>query len=93
MKMRECCICFDFSDPLQDLKGKEIKRTMLNEIVDYISVNRGVITEAVYPDIINLFGYNVYRTLPPSQNPSGEAFDPEEDEPVLESSWPHLQVS
>lgn len=25
-------------------------------------------------------------------NPTGDAFDPEEDEPVLELAWPHLQV-
>jgi hypothetical protein len=24
--------------------------------------------------------------------PQGEAFDPEEDEPVLEVAWPHIQV-
>jgi len=25
-------------------------------------------------------------------NPTGDAFDPEEDEPILEAAWPHLQV-
>lgn len=25
-------------------------------------------------------------------NPTGDAFDPEEDEPVLEVAWPHLQI-
>lgn len=25
-------------------------------------------------------------------NPFGDAFDPEEDEPVLELAWPHLQI-
>jgi serine/threonine-protein phosphatase 2A regulatory subunit B' len=25
-------------------------------------------------------------------NPTGDAFDPEEDEPVLEQAWPHLQI-
>lgn len=34
---------------------------------------------------------NLFRTLPPSSNPSGAEFDPEEDEPNLEASWPHLQ--
>lgn len=34
---------------------------------------------------------NLFRTLPPSSNPNGAEFDPEEDEPTLESSWPHLQ--
>ncbi|KAJ6666971.1 hypothetical protein lerEdw1_018973 [Lerista edwardsae] len=32
---------------------------------------------------------NIFRTLPPSENPD---FDPEEDEPTLEASWPHIQL-
>ena len=35
---------------------------------------------------------NAFRTLPPLSNPSGVEYDPEEDEPTLEASWPHLQV-
>ena len=41
-------------DPVADLKGKEIKRATLNEIVDYITAGRGVLTEAVYPEIIRM---------------------------------------
>lgn len=37
------------------------------------------------------FAVNLFRTLPPSQNPNGAEFDPEEDEPTLEVAWPHLQ--
>lgn len=37
------------------------------------------------------FAVNLFRTLPPSSNPNGAEFDPEEDEPTLEASWPHLQ--
>ncbi|KAG8126590.1 hypothetical protein E2320_021661, partial [Naja naja] len=32
---------------------------------------------------------NIFRTLPPSDS---NEFDPEEDEPTLEASWPHLQL-
>lgn len=32
---------------------------------------------------------NLFRTLPPSENPD---FDPEEDDPTLEASWPHLTL-
>lgn len=38
------------------------------------------------------FAQNAFRSLPPSTNPSGAEYDPEEDEPNLESSWPHLQI-
>lgn len=41
-------------DPVADLKGKEIKRATLNELVDYIAAGRGVLTEPVYPEIIRM---------------------------------------
>lgn len=88
-KLQQCCVVFDFMDPVSDLKGKEIKRATLNELVDYIASARGVLTEAVYPKIIEMVDANIFRTLPPSDNPD---FDPEEDDPTLEASWPHLQI-
>ncbi|XP_071038240.1 serine/threonine-protein phosphatase 2A 56 kDa regulatory subunit delta isoform isoform X3 [Parasteatoda tepidariorum] len=92
-KLRQCCVLFDFAtDPLSDLKYKEVKRAALNEMLDYIFTQRGVITEAIYPEIVHMFSCNVFRTLPPSSNPSGAEFDPEEDEPTLEAAWPHLQL-
>ncbi|XP_019890631.1 serine/threonine-protein phosphatase 2A 56 kDa regulatory subunit gamma isoform isoform X3 [Musca domestica] len=90
-KLRQCCTLFDFSEPLSDLKWKEVKRTALHEMVEYLSNQNNVITEAIYPEAINMFAVNLFRTLPPSSNPNGAEFDPEEDEPTLESSWPHLQ--
>ncbi|KAI8816176.1 phosphatase 2A regulatory B subunit-domain-containing protein [Fimicolochytrium jonesii] len=91
-KLQQCSVLFDFNDSLSDLKGKEIKRHTLTELVEYISNNRGVITEPIYPEVMNMFGMNLFRTIPPQVNPSGDAFDPEEDEPVLEMAWPHLQI-
>ncbi|XP_075145896.1 protein phosphatase regulatory B subunit well-rounded isoform X5 [Haematobia irritans] len=90
-KLRQCCTLFDFSEPLSDLKWKEVKRAALHEMVEYLSNQNNVITEAIYPEAINMFAVNLFRTLPPSSNPNGAEFDPEEDEPTLESSWPHLQ--
>jgi serine/threonine-protein phosphatase 2A regulatory subunit B' len=100
---------------LDDLKWKEVKRSALQEMVEYINNNNGIITESVYPEAIQMVSYepspfcvfsllnlstpfiaqfaiNLFRTLPPSSNPNGAEFDPEEDEPTLESSWPHLQI-
>uniref|UniRef100_G1MX51 Serine/threonine protein phosphatase 2A regulatory subunit n=1 Tax=Meleagris gallopavo TaxID=9103 RepID=G1MX51_MELGA len=92
-KLRQCCVLFDFiSDPLSDLKFKEVKRAGLNEMVEYITHNRDVVTEAIYPEAVIMFSVNLFRTLPPSSNPTGAEFDPEEDEPTLEAAWPHLQL-
>lgn len=88
-KLRQCCVVFDFNDATSDLKGKEIKRATLQELIDYISFGRSnILTEEVYPEIIRMISHNLLRTLPPSDSPD---FDPEEDDPTLEASWPHLQ--
>ncbi|XP_035718875.1 serine/threonine-protein phosphatase 2A 56 kDa regulatory subunit gamma isoform-like isoform X1 [Vespa mandarinia] len=61
-------------------------------MVEYVTKNKNVITEAIYPEAVNMFAVNLFRTLPPSSNPNGAEFDPEEDEPTLEAAWPHLQL-
>ncbi|KAK9736845.1 Protein phosphatase 2A regulatory B subunit (B56 family) [Popillia japonica] len=92
-KLRQCCVLFDFaSDPLSDLKWKEVKRAALHEMVEFVTQQKGVITDAIYPEAVNMFAVNLFRTLPPSSNPNGAEFDPEEDEPTLEAAWPHLQL-
>ncbi|XP_074027330.1 protein phosphatase regulatory B subunit well-rounded isoform X5 [Leptinotarsa decemlineata] len=92
-KIRQCCVLFDFAtDPLSDLKGKEIKRAALQEMVEYVTQQKGAITETIYCEAVNMFAVNLFRTLPPSSNPNGAEFDPEEDEPTLEAAWSHLQL-
>uniref|UniRef100_A0A4X1W704 Serine/threonine-protein phosphatase 2A 56 kDa regulatory subunit n=1 Tax=Sus scrofa TaxID=9823 RepID=A0A4X1W704_PIG len=88
-KLQQCCVIFDFMDTLSDLKMKEYKRSTLNELVDYITISRGCLTEQTYPEVVRMVSCNIFRTLPPSDS---SEFDPEEDEPTLEASWPHLQL-
>lgn len=56
-KLRQCCVVFDFMDPVADLKGKEIKRATLNELLEYIIMGKGVFTEPVYPEIIRMVSF------------------------------------
>lgn len=91
-KIDQCNIIFDFNDASGDMKSKEIKRLALHELLDYVANNRQVITERMYPRVVEMFSKNLFRPIPPPMNPQGEAFDPEEDEPVLEVAWPHIQV-
>jgi len=91
-KIDQCNIIFDFNDASGDMKPKEIKRLALHELLDYVANNRAVITESMYPRVVEMFSKNLFRPIPPPVNPQGDAFDPEEDEPVLEVAWPHIQV-
>ncbi|WWC97009.1 hypothetical protein V866_003886 [Kwoniella sp. B9012] len=91
-KLQQCRVVFDFNDASSELKGKQVKAQTLHEMLEYITTSRGVITEQIYPEVVGMFATNLFRSIPPQVNPTGDAFDPEEDEPVLELAWPHLQI-
>ena len=43
-------------------------------------------------DIVFMLNANLFRALPPSKGGDQENYDPDEEEPSLEPTWPHLQV-
>lgn len=57
-KLQQCSVLFHFMDCVADLKGKEIKRAALNELVECIATNRGVLIEPVYPEVIKMVSKN-----------------------------------
>ena len=76
-----------------DLKEKEIKRATLQELVDYINSSNGKFTEVASPHIVAMLTANLFRALPPSRHSSSqESYDLDEEEPNLESAWPHLSI-
>lgn len=55
---------FDFAmDPLSDLKFKEVKRAALNEIVDFITHNKGVITDPIYLEMERMVNSCLHRLI------------------------------
>ncbi|CAK5024221.1 unnamed protein product [Meloidogyne enterolobii] len=92
-KLKICTEIFDFSiDPLSNLRQKEIKRSTLNECIDFITLKKAVIHEDFYVPLFDMFSTNVFRVLSPPTHPTGTEYDPDEDDPTLEPSWPHLQL-
>lgn len=90
-KLRLCQVMFDweeYSSP-KDNRVKEIKRQQLLELVEFLGAgkNKSLFTEAVLIEIINMAGANLFRALPPQHNTNAE-----DDDPVFEPSWPHLQI-
>jgi len=47
-------VIFDFNDPSSDMKNKEIKRQALHDLLDYVANNRNIITEQLYPKIVDV---------------------------------------
>ncbi|CAD5231657.1 unnamed protein product [Bursaphelenchus xylophilus] len=90
--IEHCMVIYDFTtDPLSDLRKKETKRNALNALIDYVTMSQKPFSDNVHKRSVGLFSHNCFRILGPPSN-SGVEFDPEEDEPVLEASWPHLQL-
>lgn len=94
-KVEQCCKTYDFSiNPLSDLELKDAKVAILIELEDVILDEPNLIQtfESLYEELFKMFTCNIFRSLPPSSNQNVPEFDPEEDEPPLEPSWPHLQL-
>ncbi|XP_048232996.1 serine/threonine protein phosphatase 2A 59 kDa regulatory subunit B' eta isoform isoform X2 [Ricinus communis] len=93
-KLSLCCVLFDFTDPTKNLKEKDIKRQTLVELVDYVTSANGKITETVMQEAIKMVSSNLFRplTAQPRENKVLEAFDLEEEEPLMDPAWPHLQI-
>jgi serine/threonine-protein phosphatase 2A regulatory subunit B' len=91
-KIGHCEYIFDFSLPLLDIRNKELKTSALNEILLVVTEHSAGLGEQQYQEVIIMFAKNVFRAVPPPQNPVGEAFDPEDDEPVYDPSWPHMHL-
>ena len=53
-KLQQCCVVFNFDDPLADVKSKEVKRACLNELIAALNDTRGLMTEAVCMELVHM---------------------------------------
>ncbi|EEY70034.1 serine/threonine protein phosphatase 2A [Phytophthora infestans T30-4] len=97
-KLKLCCVLYDFTDMRKQVREKEAKRNALLQIVEYISAGKVAWDPSVVADLLECVGSNIFRHLGRSSNLStinanGNAeAAPEDDEPMLEPSWPHMQL-
>ncbi|XP_057486937.1 serine/threonine protein phosphatase 2A 57 kDa regulatory subunit B' theta isoform-like [Actinidia eriantha] len=94
IKLNMCCVVFDFSDATKNLKEKEIKREALLELVDYVTSANEKFTETVMEEAVMMVSANIFRAVNPQsrENKVLEAYDLEEEEPLMDPAWPHLQI-
>jgi len=91
-KLQACSVMFDFHSDI-NLREKEAKRQTLLEIVEHVnSSTRNVFGEHVMQDVVTMVGSNIFRALPNKDRTAQSLYDPEDEEPILERTWPHLQI-
>ncbi|KAL9882759.1 uncharacterized protein ACN427_010423 isoform 1-T3 [Glossina fuscipes fuscipes] len=86
-KIRQCCVLFHFETPDIDSDGKKIKCKALKNLIHYITYGHNVLTDAIYPEIVDMFACNIFHTLPPN-----EFTDVDAKEIIFENSWTHLNL-
>ncbi|XP_060187983.1 serine/threonine protein phosphatase 2A 57 kDa regulatory subunit B' theta isoform-like [Lycium barbarum] len=93
-KLNLCCVLFDFTEPMKDLKEKDIKRQTLVELVDYVTSADGKFTETVVQETVKMVSLNLFRSRAPQphENKLLEALILEDDEPLMDPTWPHVQI-
>lgn len=94
-KLEFCCKRANFmSDESSDKHFVTAKRKALLDLVDFLNSagpSRGkqeYLSEAVLIEVIHMIRCNIFIALPSQM----DDYDPEEDEPWLDISWPHKQV-
>lgn len=55
-KLQQCRVVFDFNDASSELDEKQIKSQTLHEMLEYITTQRGTITESIYPEVVGMVG-------------------------------------
>jgi serine/threonine-protein phosphatase 2A regulatory subunit B' len=93
-KANLCCAVYDFADPTKNLKEKELKRQTLMELVDYVTSANGKFSEVIMLEISKMVSINLFRTSSPTprENKAIEGVDLEEEEPLMDPAWSHLQI-
>ncbi|XP_074592663.1 serine/threonine protein phosphatase 2A 57 kDa regulatory subunit B' kappa isoform-like [Curcuma longa] len=91
-KLNLCYVIFDFSDPNKNSAEKDMKRQALLDIIDYVDAGGSRFTEPTISAICKMFASNLFRVFPPNTRSSTGAAETEEEEPVFEPAWSHLQL-
>lgn len=92
-KLNICCVIFDFTDVNKNSAEKDVKRQALIDLIDYISMGPPKFSEQMISASCKMFACNLFRVFPPNyrSNSSGGA-EAEEEEPMFDPAWSHLQL-
>ncbi|CAL9768234.1 unnamed protein product [Musa acuminata subsp. burmannicoides] len=91
-KLNFCCLVFDFSDPNKNSAEKDMKRQVLLDLIGYVDAGTSRFTEPVISASCKMIAINLFRAFPPNTRSGNGGGEAEEEVPVYDSAWTHLQL-
>ncbi|XP_057968702.1 serine/threonine protein phosphatase 2A 57 kDa regulatory subunit B' kappa isoform-like [Malania oleifera] len=91
-KLNFCCMVFDFNDPDKNPAEKDLKQQSLIELVEFVASGSARFTESVIAATCKMCAINLFRVFPPKHRTSGSCGETEDEEPMFDPAWSHLQV-
>ncbi|PVV01212.1 hypothetical protein BB560_004380 [Smittium megazygosporum] len=91
-KLDQCCLVFDFNQVDSKLNGKKAKSDTLQELILYLEKYSLHKSHPLYYKVVKMVSCNLFRSVVSQNSLNLEPFDPEEDEPVSDPAWPHLEL-
>lgn len=91
-KLNLCSEVFDFSNQDKNTVEQDLKRQILIELVDFVSSGSAKFTEPVTAAMCKMCATNLFRVFPPKCRSNGNGGETEDEEPMFDPAWCHLQI-
>ncbi|KAF8393311.1 hypothetical protein HHK36_021552 [Tetracentron sinense] len=91
-KLNLCCVVLDFNDPNNNALEKDLKRQTLIELVEFVGSGSARLTEPAIDAMSKMAAVNLFRVFPPNYQSNSTGGETEDDEPMFDPAWSHLQV-
>ncbi|XP_022755297.1 serine/threonine protein phosphatase 2A 57 kDa regulatory subunit B' kappa isoform-like [Durio zibethinus] len=91
-KVSLCCVTFDFTDPTKNSIEKDVKRQTLLELLDFVASGSVKFSEPAILAMCRMCAVNLFRVFPPNYRSASDGGENDDDEPMFDPAWPHLQI-
>ncbi|ESR64290.1 hypothetical protein CICLE_v10007952mg [Citrus x clementina] len=91
-KLNLCCEVSDFSDSDKVTAEQDLKRQTLIELADFVSSGSAKFTEPAISGMCKMCSLNLFRVFPPKCRSNGTGGETEDEEPMFDPAWSHLQI-
>ncbi|KAA8535013.1 hypothetical protein F0562_030016 [Nyssa sinensis] len=91
-KLNLCCSVYDFRDPDDNSTEKDLKRQTLIELVDFVASGSAKFTESAIAAMCKMCAINLFREFPPKYRSRCTRDETEDEEPMFDPAWSHLQL-